>query len=204
MQQSSLLPTGERLIDDATGQISYVPALLRSAEAEAAFVAVRAAVAWCQERREMYGSTVAVPRLTASYRLDVPELPAAIADIARRVRAVVPAPFNTVGLNLYRDGNDSVALHNDHLYEIAAHQPIALVSLGAVRRMVIRTKQAPYRMLRLDLEPGSLLVMSYATQLHYDHGVPKRRGVVGPRISLAFRVRPKPEKAVDLRKTRSW
>jgi hypothetical protein len=32
--------------------------------------------------------------------------------------------------------------------------------------------------------------MSYETQLHYTHGVPKTREPVGPRISLAFRVRP--------------
>ena len=28
-------------------------------------------------------------------------------------------PFNSVGLNLYRDGRDSVAPHNDHLYEMS-------------------------------------------------------------------------------------
>jgi hypothetical protein len=32
--------------------------------------------------------------------------------------------------------------------------------------------------------------MSYETQLHYTHGVPKTGDLVGPRISLAFRVRP--------------
>jgi hypothetical protein len=32
--------------------------------------------------------------------------------------------------------------------------------------------------------------MSYETQLHYTHGVPKTAERVGPRISLAFRVRP--------------
>ena len=31
--------------------------------------------------------------------------------------------------------------------------------------------------------------MDYATQLHYDHGVPKTSEAVGERISLAFRVK---------------
>ena len=31
--------------------------------------------------------------------------------------------------------------------------------------------------------------MSYETQLHYTHGVPKTSEPVGPRISLAFRVK---------------
>jgi alkylated DNA repair dioxygenase AlkB len=55
--------------------------------------------------------------------------------------------------------------------------------------MTIRAKRPPHRMLKVDLEAGSLLVMSWATQLHYDHAIPKQRAPVGPRISLAFRVR---------------
>jgi alkylated DNA repair dioxygenase AlkB len=92
-------------------------------------------------------------------------------------------------LNLYRDGRDSVAPHNDHLNEIRAGFPIALVSLGVTRRMTIRAKAQPRRVIHVDLEPGSLLVMDYATQLHYTHAVPKTDDVVGERISLAFRVK---------------
>jgi alkylated DNA repair dioxygenase AlkB len=95
-----------------------------------------------------------------------------------------------VGLNFYRDGRDSVAPHNDHLDEIAPGYPIVLLSLGATRRMTIRAKAVPRRVLHVDLAAGSLLVMSYDTQLHYTHGVPKTSEPVGPRISLAFRVRP--------------
>ena len=43
--------------------------------------------------------------------------------------------------------------------------------------------------MHVDLEPGSLLVMDYATQLHYTHAVPKTSDPVGERISLAFRVK---------------
>jgi hypothetical protein len=56
--------------------------------------------------------------------------------------------------------------------------------------MTIRTKEPPRRSLFVDLEGGSLLMMSYATQLHYVHGVPKVAHPVGERISLAFRVKP--------------
>lgn len=86
-------------------------------------------------------------------------------------------------------GNDSVAPHNDHLNEIAFGEPIALLSLGATRRMTIRSKARPRRAADVDLEPGSLLTMSYATQLHYDHGIPKNHLAAGPRMSVVFRVR---------------
>jgi alkylated DNA repair dioxygenase AlkB len=99
-------------------------------------------------------------------------------------------PFNSVGLNLYRDGRDSVAPHNDHLHDIREGFPIALLSLGARRRMTIRAKAAPRRSMHVDLETGSLLVMDYATQVHYTHGVPKTSALIGERISLAFRMKP--------------
>ena len=129
--------------------------------------------------------------MVASYRLDPPSAatPAAILEADARVTAHVGAPFNGVGLNRYRDGRDSVAPHNDHLNEIRKGFSIALVSLGAARRMSIRAKLAPRRVMQVDLEPGSLFVMSYATQLHYTHAVPKTAGQVGERISLAFRVK---------------
>jgi alkylated DNA repair dioxygenase AlkB len=68
--------------------------------------------------------------------------------------------------------------------------PIALISLGATRRMTVRAKAAPRRVLNIDLEAGSLFVMDYATQVHYTHAIPKTTDAVGERISLAFRVKP--------------
>jgi alkylated DNA repair dioxygenase AlkB len=56
--------------------------------------------------------------------------------------------------------------------------------------MTIRTKDPPRRALHVDLAGGSLLVMSYETQVHYTHGIPKTKEPVGARISLAFRVKP--------------
>ena len=116
-------------------------------------------------------------------------MPDAIRTAAQQVIAATGVAFTSVGLNFYRDGRDSVAPHNDHLDEIAPGCPIALLSLGATRRMTIRAKAAPRRVLHVDLAAGSLLLMSYETQLHYTHGVPKTREFVGPRISLAFRIR---------------
>lgn len=190
MRQHDLLggPAGV-LLDDATGRVDYHDAFLAAGEARQAFEQLLEAVKWQAGRREMYGRVVDVPRLTASYRLDRDALPAAIGAILERVRAAAAAPFNAVGLNYYRDGADSVAMHNDHLYEIAEGFPVALVSLGGPRRFVIASKQRPRRRLDLELPSGSLLVMDHRSQHHYDHGVPKQPEPVAPRISLAFRVK---------------
>jgi alkylated DNA repair dioxygenase AlkB len=180
------------LTDDVRGRITYTSGLVDAATASAWFAELQEAVSWRAIRRQMYDREVDVPRLVSSYRLDAPAdpIPPAIVDAARRVTQRVGAPFNAVGLNRYRDGRDSVAPHNDHLYELRPGYPIALLSLGATRRMTIRAKSAPRRVFHVDLEAGSLLVMDYTTQQHFDHGVPKTSELVGERISLAFRVKP--------------
>jgi alkylated DNA repair dioxygenase AlkB len=180
------------LVDDARGRIAYTPDFVPADVARVWFDEVRSRVAWETQRRRMYDREVDVPRLVAHFRL-VPEaadLPEVIRAAARKVIAATGVVFTSVGLNFYRDGQDSVAPHNDHLDEIAPGCPIALLSLGATRRMTIRAKVAPRRVFHVDLAAGSLLVMSYETQLHYTHGVPKTSEPVGPRISLAFRMRP--------------
>jgi alkylated DNA repair dioxygenase AlkB len=194
MAQLTLFDTTARLADDERGRISYTPGFVDRATTEAWFVELRRDVNWRAERRMMYEREVDVPRLVGHFRLDpAPDgTPAAILDAARRVAESLDAPFNSVGLNLYRDGRDSVAPHNDHLNEIREGFPIALVSLGATRRMTIRAKAGPRRVIHVDLEPGSLFVMDYATQIHYTHAVPKTANAVGERISLAFRVKRRP------------
>ena len=193
MSQLTLFESNDVLLaDDERGRLVYTPKFVDAATAAAWFGELRADVKWRAERRMMYDREVDVPRLVGSFQLesasaDMP--PPAILDAARLVTDSLGVPFNSVGLNLYRDGRDSVAPHNDHLNEIAKGFPIALVSLGATRRMTIRAKAQPRRVIHIDLEPGSLFVMDYATQLHYTHGVPKTPEPVGERISMAFRVR---------------
>lgn len=192
MAQLGLFGDGSRtLLDDASGSISYVASCVEANVAWAWFEALRKQVPWRAERRRMYDREVDVPRLVSGYRLGDSGVPQELEDAAVRAsEATGGVAYNSVGLNLYRDGRDSVAPHNDHLYEIVAGFPIALLSLGATRRMTIRGKTRPRRVLDLDLEHGSMLVMSYETQKQYDHGIPKVSGSVGARISVAFRVRP--------------
>lgn len=97
--------------------------------------------------------------------------------------------FNSIGLNLYRNQHYSVAPHSDKLADLCPGQPIALLSLGATRRMIIRAKKPPRNVLHLDLESGSLLTMSWETQRQYGHGIPKCSEPTSLRISLAFRSR---------------
>lgn len=179
----------QTLADDEFGQIRYMPRFIDEARAAQWMEALLEEVAWRDGRRQMYDRDVDVPRLRANFQADDPRMPAVLREALLRVRDRVPAPFDSMGLNLYRDHRDSVAPHNDKLDDIIESYPIVLLSLGATRTMVIRQKRPPNRRLRLELEAGSLLSMSWETQLHYDHGIPKQAHYSDPRISVAFRVR---------------
>jgi alkylated DNA repair dioxygenase AlkB len=199
MSQMSLFAGAREtvLVDDQRGRVVHTTGFVPPEVARAWFDELRESVDWKTQRRRMYDRDVDVPRLQAHFRVvPVDDLaPEAIREAFRAVVAATSVPFSSVGLNFYRDGRDSVAPHNDHLDEIVRGFPIALLSLGATRRMTIRAKASPKRVLHVDLAAGSLLIMSYETQLHYTHGIPKTREPVGPRISLAFRVRPAPDPA---------
>jgi alkylated DNA repair dioxygenase AlkB len=96
------------------------------------------------------------------------------------------AEYNSVLVNLYRDGNDSVSWHSDN-EEINGSEPtIASVSLGATRRFDLRHKESG-KTVRVDLEDGSLLVMSGLSQHCWVHQIAKTKTKVGPRINLTFR-----------------
>lgn len=178
-------------VDDASGSIVYYPALLDAAESVALFAHLEETLSWTQETMWMYDHTVAVPRLLARFATGEP-LPPELDQVKARVETLLRARFNGVSVQYYRDGNDSVAWHSDHTEDLIERAYVALVSLGAVREMQIRTKARPRRAFSVDLEPGSLLVMGGLAQDHWEHHIPKVSRPVAPRISIALRQRRTP------------
>jgi len=199
--QLALFDQRIELLDGKLGSAIYRPSFVAFAEAASWFETLLSGIDWRADRRVMYDREVDVPRLRAHFAIGAPHgvegtqalderVTEVIGEAAKRVTQTLGAPFNSVGLNFYRDGNDSVAPHNDRLAELVEGQPIALLSLGDTRRMLIRRKDASAPAVPIDLAAGSLLVMNHSSQIHYTHGIAKTRARVGPRISLAFRVRP--------------
>jgi alkylated DNA repair dioxygenase AlkB len=96
-------------------------------------------------------------------------------------------PFDSIGFNLYRDGNDSVAWHGDRHRHIVTNPVIAIVSLGAPRPLTPTTTMAVAQSLSWNLGNGDLFVMGGACQHDWEHTVPKVRVTTGPRLSVTFR-----------------
>lgn len=104
-----------------------------------------------------------------------------------KCESVAGASFNSVLVNLYRDGNDSVGWHADNEAINGREPTIASVSLGATRRFDLRHRETK-QTVKVDLEDGSLLVMSGLSQICWVHQIAKTKTAVGPRINLTFRL----------------
>ena len=96
-------------------------------------------------------------------------------------------PFNTVLMNLYRSGNDSVSWHSDDDYPHGGHPAVASLSLGETRRFRIAHKRRAGERYALDLTAGGLLLMGGTSQVDYRHALPKSAKAQGARINLTFR-----------------
>ncbi len=145
-------------------------------------------VDWQHHRRWMYDRMVDEPRLSRWYRA-ADRLPdEALAWMRVAVGRRYGVPFGAVGLNYYRDGNDSVAFHSDRELRHVDDTLVAIVTLGAARPFLLRPQGGGPS---IDVRPGSgdLLVMGGACQASWEHGVPKVAATTGagPRISASIR-----------------
>lgn len=187
-QQIGLFGTAPQVLVNDESSIVYYPALLDAAHSAALFAHLQKTLAWTQETMWMYDHTVAVPRLLARFAPDEP-LPGELSEVKARAEAQLQTRFNAVSVQYYRDGSDSVAWHSDHTEDLIERAYVALVSLGAVREMQIRSKAKPRRTFSVDLEPGSMLVMGGLAQEQWEHHIPKVPRAITPRISIALRQR---------------
>ncbi len=163
-----------------------------------ALVALRDELEWEQREIVLFGRRVLQPRLIAwagdlGYRysgqtLEPRDFTPTARRLLERVRAETGESFNHVLVNRYRSGDDSMGLHADDEPELGRDPVVATVSLGAVRRFVVRPRRKQDGDGQdLWLGHGALLVMGGACQRHYVHGVPREAGARGERISLTFR-----------------
>jgi len=118
-------------------------------------------------------------------RIPVPWTPV-LRKLRELCERVSGATFNSVLVNLYRDGNDGVGWHADDEPENGPEPVIASLSLGASRRFDFQHRVLK-RVESVQLNSGDLVVMSGASQSQWLHRIAKTKRPVGPRINLTFR-----------------
>lgn len=104
------------------------------------------------------------------------------------VEPIAGVTFNSVLLNYYRDGNDSVVWHSDNEKALGSHPTIASVTFGQVRSFDIRNKADHSEKYSVRLEHGSLLLMKGDLQFKWDHRIAKSTRPMKPRLNLRFRI----------------
>lgn len=164
--------------------VEYQPGWLTGSDA--LFDALVASVPWQQHRRPMYDRVVDEPRLTAWYPAGAAWPHAVLAELSELLSARYGQQLVNLGLNLYRDGTDSVAWHGDKVARTHPEPVVAIVSVGAPRPFLVRPKGGGGRCRSFSLGWGDLLVMGGRCQQEFDHAVPKVP-VAGPRMSVMFR-----------------
>lgn len=191
---------GFAMVSSDSPQVRYCPGFLDLNEASSLFETLNKTIQWHQPRLFIYGRWVDSPRLAAwygdpgkTYRysgLVNEPLPwtAELSAVRKNLERYCGTVFNSVLLNLYRDGEDSMGWHSDDEPELGVDPVIASLSLGGSRRFLFKHRRhKPTSTHAFTLEHGSLLVMREGVQRDWRHSVPKTRRPVSARINLTFR-----------------
>lgn len=146
----------------------------------------------------MYGRCHLVPRLMAWYGdpdasyaysgVDHEPLPwtEELLHVRNDMQNLSGHVFNSVMLNLYRNGRDSMGCHADNETELGHNPVIASVSLGETRLIRFRHNKSRKKF-ELELKDGDVLIMGGEIQHHWRHELPKTAKEKSARINLTFR-----------------
>ena len=201
MPQLPLFPNSPERQDHAIsdGELSYWPQFYPLTRATELLAGLQAEVAWQEEEIVMFGRRVKQPRLTAWYGdpgtsytysgLTMQPQPwtARLTTTRQDIEAATGHRYNSVLLNLYRHGQDSMGWHSDDEPELGTDPAIASLSLGEPRRFHLRKKSDHGQKIQLDLAHGSLLLMAGSLQHHWQHQLPKSQRTMSARLNLTFR-----------------
>lgn len=176
--------------------IQYIPDFINKEKSDKYFHELYENVKWEERVATIYGKQYKIPRLqqwygTKSYTysgMNLSPLPFIypIDELKKLVDDACGVSFNSVLVNLYRDGNDTVGYHADNEPELGEQPLIASLSFGVERDFLLK-KKSDRSIMTLKLKPGSLLVMFGDSQKDYLHSIPRRKNITNPRINLTFR-----------------
>lgn len=188
-----------REIQVENGDLLLYPDFFGAAEADLMLQRLLREIVWQQPRIRIMGKSRLIPRLqawygdtAAAYRysgLMLQPLPwtETLLQVKNRVELAVGTKFNSVLVNRYRDGRDSVGWHSDDEPELGVKPIIASLSFGATRTFRLQHKKYKEQRLGLVLTHGSMLLMRGELQHHWRHQLPKSKSVTQERINLTFR-----------------
>ena len=148
-----------------------------------------------------FNKTVKVPRGQASYTLDetihynygvsggspINEvMDEKLRDITKRVNEELGTHYNTILMNVYKNGEDCISPHQDKETDWVEGTGFSTVAFGCSRNFVLINKTSGESH-KIVHEPGYAIELPYPMNSEWLHGVPRAGKAVGMRISLTFR-----------------
>lgn len=182
------------------GEAIYLEKFFDKDQSTKLFNALKSDIQWQQQEIKMFGKLIQMPRLTAWYgdagvnytysglKNEPNKWTKELLLIKKIIEEKLGYKFNSVLLNLYRDGKDSMGWHKDDEKELGPNPVICSISFGESRIFKFRHEKNKKLNFDLELEDGSVLLMKGETQHHWYHSIPKTKKVVKPRINLTFRL----------------
>jgi alkylated DNA repair dioxygenase AlkB len=186
--------TGKRTFDLPDLELMEYDGFIAKEDADDYYTKLLNATPWREYEMPMYDKIVTAPRMIAWYGEQeeagegaLPWTPELLA-LRDKVQKETGLFFNAVLLNLYRNGNDSVAWHSDKEHKIGKNPNIASVTFGQTRPFRFRHKtDKSIPQIEIPLHHGTLLLMSGTTNTFWEHHIPKSAKNMLPRINLTFR-----------------
>jgi len=147
---------------------------------------------------KIFGKLITEPRLVAYYgdkdytysktKLPARPWPKIVLQLKRDIEAYTKLTFNSVLINLYRNGNDYMGWHSDDEKELGQFPSIASLSFGETRNFELRHKfEKNKSVIKIPLHSGTLLVMKGDLQHLWKHRIAPTKKITQPRINLTFR-----------------
>ncbi len=142
MKELSFSNNKELLSKLPNASVTYIPDFWSLQEADQIFSALQEETPWQHDPITVFGKTYMQPRLTALYGTDTKPysysgltlhphpFSKTLLEVLNRIQTVDSHSYNTVLLNLYRDGQDSNGWHADNEKELGPEPRIASASFG--------------------------------------------------------------------------
>ncbi|MAO46212.1 MAG: alpha-ketoglutarate-dependent dioxygenase AlkB [Crocinitomicaceae bacterium] len=155
---------------------------------------------WAQNEIVIFGKKYKIPRLNEWYgsvnmnysniNFAAKPLTKTLNQVRKNIEKETSSHYNSVLMNLYRNGKDSMGWHSDDENIYNPKAPIASLSLGGSRLMKFKKKTKKglgKKTLELRLNSGDLIIMKHPTQEMLKHSIPKSSTDIEERINLTFR-----------------
>ena len=180
------------------GILKYIPEFYETKDASSLYDQLMEGLKLEQNEITIFGKTYNTPRLEAFYarngeqygysgeKMKTRRFTPLINSICQKIETFTGESFNSVLVNLYRDGQDSNGWHSDDEKELGPTPFIASLSLGETREIQFKHKNSGERCV-YPLENGSLMLMSGEIQKYWKHQIPKTKRKKEARLNLTFR-----------------